>query len=150
MRSGHKILVAAALVALSALPASAASYINSTVAIADPSTPANVLKPNANGSINTQGAIAPTQSAPTVTAASVGPSSAQAKAAGAFNYYFIQNVSASASIACQWAGTAALNSGGSFMLPPYASRTWENNAVPNAALNCIASAAATPATIETQ
>jgi hypothetical protein len=203
----NRRLISVVGIALVALVAMGATYVNSIVGVCDPATPANCLKPNADGSIPTtptgsgsavtiadgadvaQGAKAdaayagsgaasvvaalkgiyaataaalpagtnaigkvtplPVQTAPTVTAVTVGAASAQAKAAGTFNYFFIQNVSATASVACQWAGTAALNTAGSFMLPPLAARTWENNSVPNAALNCIATAAATPATIET-
>jgi hypothetical protein len=82
-------------------------------------------------------------------AASVGVSSAQALAPGARKYLFVQNVSATASVGCNFGGgTAALNTAGTRMLPPYASATFEESFVPNQAVNCIASAASTPVTIE--
>lgn len=143
----HFVLFAVAVLALST-PAIAAS-INTTAAVCDPATPANCLKPDASGNLPTTTTVAPTAGAMTVTAPSVGTSSAQALAAGTRKYLFIQNVSAAATIACRVdAGTAALNTAGSFMLPPLASRTWEGSATPNAAITCIASAAATPAVIE--
>lgn len=132
-----------------AMPLKAASFINQVVAIADPTAPANVLKPLADGSLNVNSAGAPAAGAMTVTAPSVGVASAQALAAGTRKYLFIQNVSATASIGCRVdGGTAALNTAGTFMLTPGASRTWEGSATPTAALTCIATAAATPATIE--
>lgn len=161
------------------VPAGAASFVNQSEAVCDPGTPANCAKPDSNGALPvTMGAVptgaateatlsafktathtdltapltvAPSAGAATVTAPTVGVSSAQALAAGTRKYLFMQNVSASASIACRTdGGTAALNTAGSFMLPPLASRTWEGSATPNAAITCIASAASTPATIESQ
>lgn len=133
----------------------AATYVNSIVGVCDAATPANCLKPNSDGSLNVGATIfgtittAPTAGAVTVTAATVGVSSTSALAAGTRKYLFIQNVSATALIACRPDnGTAALNTAGSFMLPPLASRTWEGSATPNGQVNCIASAASTPATIE--
>lgn len=146
----QKLSLAAFAVAgalLLACPVQAASYINSTVAICDPQTPANCLAPTATG--GAPSTITPNTGAMTVTAPSVGVASAQALAAGSRKYLFIQNVSATQSIACRVdGGTAALNTAGSFMLAPLAARTWEGTATPNAAITCIATAAATPATIE--
>lgn len=125
-----------------------ANYVNQRVSVCDPATPANCLVPTAGG-IPVTATTAPAAGAMTVTAATVGVSSAQALAAGTRKYLFIQNVSATASIACRAdGGTAALNTAGSFMLPPLASKVWEGSATPNAAITCIASAASTPATIE--
>lgn len=140
-----KLLALAAFLVAGPFVLMGASYINSTVAICDPLVPANCLAPSATGGI----AQAPTAGAMVVTAPSVGVASAQALAAGTRKYLFIQNESATASIACRAdGGTAALNAAGSFMLLPLASRTWEGSATPTAAITCIATAAATPATIE--
>lgn len=92
---------------------------------------------------------APTTSAATTTAATIGASSAQALAGGSRKYLLIKNESASAFIACRFAGTAALNTAGSITLAPYAGFTWEGTFVPNDAINCIASASSTPATLVT-
>lgn len=71
-------------------------------------------------------------------------SSAQCLATGTYNHVQIQNTSASASIACSWGGTAALNSNGSVQLAAGQSALWGPNTsgVPSSALNCIGSAAA--------
>jgi len=91
----------------------------------------------------------PTNAAVTVTSVSVGTASAQALAASSATVYlFIQNVSTTANVACNFGATAALNTAGSFMLVPNQSRTFEGSFVPTTVLNCIASAAATPVTIE--
>jgi len=93
--------------------------------------------------------VTPTNTTVTVTPVTVGVASAQALAAStATKYLFIQNVSTTANIACNFGGTAALNTAGSFMLVPNQSRTFEGSFVPSTVLNCIASAAATPLTIE--
>lgn len=84
------------------------------------------------------------------TSASVGVASAQALASGARKYLLLNNESASAFVACAFAGSAALNTAGSITLAPYQSFTWESSFVPNDAVNCIASAAATPLTIVSQ
>lgn len=87
----------------------------------------------------------------TTAGCSVGVASAQCLAATtAQNWVQVQNTSTSASISCAWGGTAALNSSGSFMLAPGQSAAWGmmSNGIPNAALNCIASAAASPLYVE--
>lgn len=101
--------------------------------------------------INTGIAVssAPVSSAATTTAATIGATSAQALAGGTRKYLLIKNESASAFIACRFAGTAALNTAGSITLAPYAGFTWEGTFVPSDAINCIASAGSTPATIVT-
>lgn len=142
-----KLIALAALLVAGPSVLMGATYINSTVAICDPANPANCLAPASGGALPS--ANVPTAGAMTVTAPSVGVASAQALAAGTRKYLFIQNVSATASIACRAdGGTAALNTAGSFMLPPLASKVWEGSATPSAAITCIASVAATPATIE--
>jgi hypothetical protein len=84
------------------------------------------------------------------TGATVGTTSALALAAGTRSAVLtLQNVSASAAIACTFApGTAALNTAGSFQLAAGQLLTLSNTSyIPADAINCIASAAATPLTI---
>jgi hypothetical protein len=71
-------------------------------------------------------------------------------AATAVTFVQIQNTSTTASIACNWGGTAVLNSAGSFQLAPLAAAAWgpSTGGVPSGELNCIASAASTPAFLE--
>ena len=101
------------------------------------------------------GTAFPVVSAPrttmTISGCTVGTSSAQCLAAlNAAAWVQVQNVSSSAQVACSWSGAAALNSGGSFMLQPGQSASWGvmSSGVPNSALACIASAAATPLYVE--
>lgn len=151
----HKTIALLAVLALVPV-VMAATYVNSIVGVCDAATPANCLKPNVDGSLNVGATItgtitvAPASGSVTVTAATVGVASASVLAAGTRKYLFMQNVSATASVACRPDnGTAALNTAGSFMLTPGGSRTWEGSATPNGQINCIASAASTPVTIET-
>ncbi len=65
----------------------------------------------------------------------------------------IDNESASATIACAFAnGTAALNTAGSWTIPPGFTRTWffgpKLGLINPGILNCISGAATSPATIE--
>lgn len=91
--------------------------------------------------------VTPKTASFTITGCSVTTSSAQCLAgATAVNHVQIQNTSPSASIACNWGGTAVLNSAaGSFMLAASVSSLWgqSTSGIPSAALNCIGSAAAT-------
>lgn len=89
----------------------------------------------------------PETGAVTTTAATVGTSSATALAAGSRDYLALINASGSAFVACNFGGTAVVNGAGSITLSPYQSFTWESSFAPNDAVNCIASAAATPFTI---
>jgi len=57
------------------------------------------------------------------------------------------NESATATVACALGATAVLNGAGSITLPPLWHRSWEGTFVPTDAVNCIASAGSTPATI---
>lgn len=90
----------------------------------------------------------------TITSATIGTSSAQALAASAGPRLFlsIDNESATATIACSFGGTAAANTAGSYTIAPGQTRTWgpaaADSPLNGAAVNCIASAASTPATIE--
>jgi hypothetical protein len=106
----------------------------------------NLRDPLPAGS-NTIGAVKAATVTPTVTAATVGTSSAQAVASATWTYVAIDNESASASIACSFGGIAALNSAGSWTVPPGQTRTWAPGAAPSGAINCIASAVSTPVTI---
>jgi hypothetical protein len=71
-------------------------------------------------------------------------------AASAVRWLQVQNTHATSTVACAWGGTAVLNDTGSFMLAPGQSASWGPNTagVPNQALNCIASVAATPLYVE--
>jgi hypothetical protein len=98
---------------------------------------------NAIGTVTTT----PKTGAATVAGCTIGTSSAQCLAAStATNSLFVQNTSATASIACSEGGTAILNSSGSYQLGPGASMLWGPSTAgpPSAAINCIASAASTP------
>lgn len=89
----------------------------------------------------------PETGAVTSTAVTVGVASALALAAGGRDYLALINVSGSAFVSCNFGGAAVLNGAGSITLSPYQSFTWESSFAPNDAINCIASAAATPFTI---
>lgn len=84
----------------------------------------------------------------TVSAATVGTSSAQVLAAASRRLLAIDNESTTATIACAFGATAAINTAGSFTIPPGVTRTWRDYPVPADAVNCIASASSTPATVE--
>lgn len=90
----------------------------------------------------------------TITAATVGTSSTQALAAavGPRTFLSIDNESTAAAVACSFGGTAALNTAGDYTVPAGTTRTWTANfswrPLSGAALNCIASGASTPVTIE--
>ena len=63
----------------------------------------------------------------------------------------IDNESATATVACNFGGTAVLNTAGNYTILPGQTRVWQM--LPNAGtlygpLNCISSAATSPATIE--
>jgi hypothetical protein len=102
-------------------------------------------------------ATATPASARTIIAATVGTSSAQVLAAptnGERYFLSIDNESASATIACAFGRTAALNTAGSYTIAASQARIWQmpqdwyNHPIPSGAVNCIASAASTPVTIE--
>lgn len=109
----------------------------------------NALSMDLSGRIRTLATVtvAPASAAATTTAATVGTSSALALAGATRTYLMIKNESASAFISCKLAGTAALNTAGSITIAPYASISWEGSYVPSDAVNCIASASSTPATL---
>ena len=95
----------------------------------------------------------PTSHPATITAVSVGVTSAKALGAAAPAgrvLLAIDNESASATVACAFGATAALNTAGSFTIPPGVTRVWDDAFIPNDQINCIASAVATPVTIEAE
>lgn len=97
--------------------------------------------------------VAPPSGPITVIAASVGVSSAQVAAAATKRRMLvaIDNESSTATIACAFGATAALNTAGSFTITAGATRIWGNPGfVPTDAINCIASGASTPVTVEVQ
>lgn len=112
----------------------------STAAVASDPALVVTLSPN-NNAITT-----PKTGAFTFPGCSVTTSSAQCLAGAlATNHVQIQNTSVSASIACNWGGTAVLNSIGSVQLAAGQSSLWgpATAGVPTQALNCIGSGAAT-------
>lgn len=90
----------------------------------------------------------------TITAVTIAASSAQAIASSAGGRMFlsINNESTTATIACAFGATAAINTAGSYTISPGQGRTWTGSRdfpLKGDAINCIASAASTPATFET-
>lgn len=88
-----------------------------------------------------------------VIAVTVGTSSAEAlaKPTIAYRMLAIDNESATATIACSFGGTAALNTAGSYTIGSSLTRVWSAPAwTMNQAINCISDTASTPVTIEFQ
>lgn len=118
--------------------------------------PGAALVTNQNGSVSAGVVDLPASSGGLFIGCTVGTTSAQCLQAAAAaapvttTHLMIQNTSASASIACSWGGTAALNSSGSFMLAPGQGRDWGPGIgwAPTLALNCIATVAGTPLYVE--
>ena len=106
-----------------------------------PGVPYSASNPIPSGSV-------PTGGTGSYSAATIGAASGQAVAAGtAVVFLDLVNQSATATIACAFGAPAVLNGAGSITIPPLWHRSWEGSFVPTDAVNCIASAAATPATI---
>lgn len=119
------------------------------VGVCDPRFPQRCIAPDANGVIPTKAAPpAAGVAAGTTAPATITNTSTQVVAAGQHVLLAIDNESASASIACRFGGTAALNTAGSFTFPPGTTRVWNSYPVPVEALNCISSASTSPATVE--
>lgn len=92
----------------------------------------------------------PTSATGAVMAAAIGTSSSQLLAAGTRKVLAIHNQSSSATISCAFGTTPSAGAAGSWDIPPQQTLTWSESFVPSDALNCLSSAAATPATVETQ
>jgi hypothetical protein len=92
----------------------------------------------------------PNSNAGSTTPVTVGTSSAQALASAALGrrVLAIDNESATATVACAFGAAAVLNSAGSWTIPPLMTRSWSGSFVPSDQVNCIASAAGTPVTVE--
>lgn len=84
----------------------------------------------------------------TTHAATITNSSAQLVAGANRTLIAIDNESTTATIACNFGGTAAINTAGSWTLTPGQTRTWKTDPIPGDAINCISSAATSPATYE--
>lgn len=93
-------------------------------------------------------AVAPVTGTGSVTGPTITSSSAQALASGNRRFLYIGNESTTATIACNFGGTAAINTAGNFTIPPGNGRTWSATFIPSEAVNCISSAATSPATIQ--
>lgn len=112
------------------------------------------LQTDANGILKTAATISaatltPTNSSGSFAAATITNSSVQyVAAAAAHTILDIKNESTTATIACAFGATAAINTAGSYTIPPGWHRSWEGSYVPSDAVNCISSAATSPATIE--
>ena len=110
---------------------------------------ANQGGPNAGGIANAWTDIGPVSAVTgSVSAVTITNSSAQAVAPASRRLLSIDNESATATIACAFGASAALNTAGSFTIPPNFTRTWTAYPVPADAVNCISSAATSAATIE--
>lgn len=92
----------------------------------------------------------PSNGAGSASGLTVGITSSQALGAAVIGRKFlaIDNESTTATVACAFGAPAAINAAGSFTIPPGFTRTWDGTFVPNDAVSCIASAGATPVTIE--
>lgn len=91
--------------------------------------------------------VAPDADSGAYVAKTVTSSSTQMLAAGvATKFLQINNESTTATIACNFGGTAALNTAGSITLPPGWTATWDGTFIPDDAINCISSAATSAAT----
>lgn len=83
-----------------------------------------------------------------ISAATITNASTQFLAAASRRLLSIDNESTTATIACAFGATAAINTAGSFTLVPGTTRVWNSYPVPADAVNCISSAATSPATVE--
>lgn len=93
--------------------------------------------------------VGPQTKAKTTSPVTVTSTSAQVLAAGQVTQLLaIDNESSSATIACAFGGTAALNTAGSFTIAPQNTRVWNSAPIPNDAINCISSASTSPMTLE--
>jgi len=93
--------------------------------------------------------IGPNSKGGTTTPATITSTSAQILAAAAQRQLVvIDNESTTATIACAFGATAAINTAGSFTIEPNTVRVWNSAPIPTDAVNCISSAASSPATIE--
>jgi len=91
---------------------------------------------------------APANATGAYSAVSIGTTSAQALASSTAKVFLdIVNAGATATIACAFGTTAIINGSGSITIPPNWHRSWEGSFVPSDAVNCIASASSSPATI---
>ena len=133
-----------------------------TVAPSDRVTAFALVAPNGQSlsGLPVMGPVSPTNPLPVLTYAvstsgttapvTLGATSTQV-IAGSVNgrrFLAIDNESVTATVACAFGATAALNSAGSWTIPPGMTRTWNGGFVPSDTVNCIASAAGTAVTVE--
>jgi hypothetical protein len=136
--NGPTALVMAFVCTMSSVPKQCPAHVLIDSTGVEKGTPSNPLTVSA----------APKSAAGAYAAATIGTTSAQVLAPGAASVFLdINNDSVTATIACNFGGAAAITGAGSITIPPLSSRTWGGSFVPSDAVNCIASAAATPATI---
>jgi hypothetical protein len=160
-RSTRAVLAALAAVCGATAVAVAQSQYPTTAA-SDKVSAFALMTPNGQSlsGLPVMGPVSPTNPLPVLTfpstgAGSAGPvtvgtSSATALANSVLGRRFlaIDNESVTATVACAFGATAALNTAGSWTIPPGMTRTWNGSFVPSDAVNCIASAAGTPVTLE--
>lgn len=103
---------------------------------------------NSTGTLNTRSEIFSTPAGPG--AVTLTSTSTAVIAAGPKKFIAIDNESGSTSIACSFGGTAALNTAGSFTIPPGSTRVWNSVWIPSDAVQCISGAASSAATIQVQ
>lgn len=92
--------------------------------------------------------MTPWYAPPTVTPVTLSTASSLVWDGGPLRYFKLQNVSATAVMWCAWNATPVANAAGSMEIVAGASLIYDKNFLPNAALNCLGSAAAT-GTLET-
>jgi hypothetical protein len=109
--------------------------------------PVNAAHPlHVTGAVTTT--TAPAKGTGAYAAATITNSSTLALAAStAVVFLDIVNESATATIACNFGGTAVINGAGSITIPPNWHRSWEGSFIPTDALNCISSVASSAASI---
>lgn len=84
----------------------------------------------------------------TTSAITVTSSSVEYSATAPRQLIAISNESTTATIACRFGGTAAINTAGSWTIPAGATRVWSSPPIPSDSFKCISSAATSPATLE--
>jgi len=150
-----KRLVLASVLWLFSLPLYAQSTANQVIpgyitTVGCPGSFTSCFVPySASNPLPTTSTLAPISSTGTTSAATIGTASAQVIAASTVTTgYSICNVSVSAQVACRIGGTAAINTAGSYMLDPGQCLMNSPYILDTGVINCIASVASTPLTVQ--